>query len=588
MAAAAAIAGTVSSLALWITVLGAVILSVRPGAGTDARTVTLAAERYSRRIGIVALAAVVWLPGLLSPLEPVSGSRGLSAGDGPQWPAVLLQLGSPAVLALLILAAGELTWPRPRGTVRTAALDHRGVRALLPRYPLAVVLAILALDLLVLAAVLALVPGPDAALRFLAGWLPWLPVTAAGLVAVLRLIAMRPAVPGTDRDTDRRLRAASAYRALRVAGAILLSLLFAARSYLYSLPPSALSADAGRFLDAASLPSAVITGLCALALLYRAPRVPLPEDGGAGRQGSPAPASPPMVRSLTLGMGFTVGGPVLALGAAAAVLLTAENRPGEGLLVVAGAAWAALAWLAVAERRTARLAREAAPDPGPAPDGEEIESVRAPVWLAWTTVTAAGLALLIQLAAAALGPTVDEAAAAAGELADPAGFPLLPGDGPRAPFFNPWMACAVALILLLPVATRRLAAGVLRRPAFAGPEREADLRLRRVALFRLARTTASASLAAVGVSLLGLYTLHPWVRASVTDMPLPAPLDWLGPALAQAGSGGWLWCLVALLVAIRPIGPSLFPDEGPPRPRAGAVADGSGAHGQKDAPGDSP
>ena len=116
---------TLGNLLFWAVILTLMVLSVRPKPGTDARTVTEAAQKYARRIGIVALATALWLSSVLAPTLSAVGGE-LWWNGNFSWPSALLQLGAPTVFALSVLTVGELTWPRPQGSVRTAVLQQIG------------------------------------------------------------------------------------------------------------------------------------------------------------------------------------------------------------------------------------------------------------------------------------------------------------------------------------------------------------------------------------------------------------------------------------------------------------------------------
>lgn len=555
------------SLLFWAVVLGFLVLSVRPRPGTDARTITEAAQKYARRIGIVALASVLWLPSVLAPALQAAGGE-LWWNNNSSWTSALLQLGVPTLLALAVLAVGELTWPRPRGAVRTAVLQHRGLRTLMPRYMTCVALVFLVLDLLILGTVLQRDAFSPPAMALLSGWLPWVLLTAGATAGILKLISVRPMVPGTTVEADAALRRASAHRVLRVAAALLMSLNTSGVIFLSNYPSPPGLSQTGDVLRFISLP---VFYLGLLALLKRAPRVPLPEapeDEPPG-QGEAPPRSPLAVKSLAASLRLTLAGPIAAAAAGAAVFaLTWQDRAGA-VLAVAGAALVFLVmsfftdrWIA---RRTVRLCTGSAGELDP----DDLIFVRPPRWLGWTATGAATVVTLIQLGSALLGPSVDSAARAfnADSAAQAYGARTPPSDPPvdlpaPDPFFDWRFALAAAvLVLLLPVLTDYLSRRVLARPAFPAAERAVDLRLRRVALFRIARTTTAVSVASVGVSIFNLSIHSPWASSwSGTERELEPPLTWLAPLVQQAGSGAWIWLIAALVIALRQFGPSHFPD----------------------------
>ncbi len=150
----------------------------------------------------------------------------------PLWLGAIPLIG--AVVALGVLAIGELTWPRPRGVQRQANLDPRSVQTLLPR-AWGRVLAVLSISTVAVIMVGWWAADPSGhALTYSDGQgfgastgpfpgadygLPQLVALGVALVAlygVLRLVVLRPAVVRSDVPTDNRLRSASAVRAVRV------------------------------------------------------------------------------------------------------------------------------------------------------------------------------------------------------------------------------------------------------------------------------------------------------------------------------------------------------------------------------------
>jgi hypothetical protein len=162
--------------------------------------------------------------------------RGL--GNAPM-SAVLPLTGS--ALALLALLVGELTWPRPRGTTRTAVIHDRSVRSLRRggwARTTAAAATLLALTLLA-GGWLGSSSSSDASIAVsetlsdgtlteraagpFPGWAYGVPqlivlaVVGSLLVLVLRAVTHRATVVTADLDTDRLLRRASAARAFRTA-----------------------------------------------------------------------------------------------------------------------------------------------------------------------------------------------------------------------------------------------------------------------------------------------------------------------------------------------------------------------------------
>lgn len=186
----------------------------------------LAAARHAGRVGASAWTALVVAPTLVL-LAVVPGLSGLTVGLSM---GLLPAAGGAAFLA--VHAVGELTWPRPTGAVRRAALARRGLREITPAGLGVLVLgwSVALLALLVLCAAVATddgraLPwrhGPDvtSAAGPFPGWFygRWIVLAVAvllvGCVAVLLLVARRPAVSDTSADDDVALRRLSARRVL--------------------------------------------------------------------------------------------------------------------------------------------------------------------------------------------------------------------------------------------------------------------------------------------------------------------------------------------------------------------------------------
>ena len=554
-AAALSVFGTITFYAVIVAFM---MVSVRPRPGTGPRTITEAAQKYARRIGMVALGTALWLPGVLRPVLRETGGE-LWWDDHYAFASALVQLGAPAVFALAVLTVGELTWPRPRGTVRTARLDHRSVRTLVPRYMTVLACFFLGWNLLILATTLARDSGSVSAHQLLAGWAPWLLVTTAAASCILKLISIRPAVPGTAPEADAALRRASAHRVMRTAAAIMIMLTSSGAVFLsnYPTPPGlSLAADALRNV---SLPL-VFAGT--LALLMRAPRVPLPDHSPTGVA---VPASSPLaVKSMAASLRLSIGGTLLA--AAVGIGVFAPNWEYRVALPLAVGAAAGLFTLfcALTEHSHARRTRQHSPGAEPL-DPDELGFIRPPRWLSWTGTAAAALALMGLVGSALLGPSVDRAARTYAEAE--ARLHTGPGapDPDEAialdPFFD-WRFALTAslLVLLLPLLTDLVARKVLSRPALPA-DRDVDLRLRRVSLFRLARTSTAACLAAAGLVFFDMSLHSPWAHSFNTGTDHEPPLTWLLPLVQQANAVGSLLLLAALVVAWRQFGPSHFPDD---------------------------
>ena len=141
------------------------------------------------------------------------------------------------VVHTAVLGIGELTWPRPDGEVRRARLVHRGLLDAAPRRLVrtAAVAGGLTAGTLVLGALLADATGRgfSAGNNSLGGRATPFPGLFYGVpagvglltlgvlaVAVLRIVANRPAVATEDDRIEAALRRASAHRVVRVAAGV--------------------------------------------------------------------------------------------------------------------------------------------------------------------------------------------------------------------------------------------------------------------------------------------------------------------------------------------------------------------------------
>jgi hypothetical protein len=202
------------------------------------------------------------------------------------------------VVHTLVLAVGELTWPRPEGAVRRARLVHRGLLDAAPRWlvRLAAVAVGLAVVTLVGGALLADADGRSftdgnplqgglATASPFPGSFYGLPagigllVLALTTAVALRIVANRPAVATEDEGIETALRRASTHRVLRVAVGVPLfvtgGLLFVGGRALHSV---ATNGAASGLLDAAGAAASLIGGAAMLAgvvvACIRAPGVP--------------------------------------------------------------------------------------------------------------------------------------------------------------------------------------------------------------------------------------------------------------------------------------------------------------------------
>lgn len=208
------------------------------------------------------------------------------------WQGALPLLGASA--ALVVLALGELTWPRPRGRQRQVNLNPRTTGDLLPRTWARMLVGLGMLTLAVIAFgwwaaepnghsitvhhpaersthTGSPFPGSDyGKLQLVA-----LAATLLLLWLVLRLAVLRPAVVRSDIATDNLLRAASVVRAVRV---VVSALALTAAGNLFFAGMTAIRVvDPGwtQNLYGAGAILGVVLGLVGVALvLAPAPRLP--------------------------------------------------------------------------------------------------------------------------------------------------------------------------------------------------------------------------------------------------------------------------------------------------------------------------
>lgn len=213
----------------------AVSVGGRPGASREAAVA--AARRHALVVSIAApvvgLVVAGWL--LVAGADPGHGFPG-SVTDAAAFAPLAF-----AVAHTVVLAVGELTWPRPTGSVRRARLARRRLADVLPRRMTRLALAATAVLVAVLV-VGALLSDPDG--RTISrtsgdqGWShgPWpgphygtvltteLVLLALAVAVALRLVVNRPAVATEDERIETALRRASAHRVLRAPTAVLLIL----------------------------------------------------------------------------------------------------------------------------------------------------------------------------------------------------------------------------------------------------------------------------------------------------------------------------------------------------------------------------
>ncbi|MCZ2805876.1 hypothetical protein O2W18_12235 [Modestobacter sp. VKM Ac-2983] len=195
------------------------------------REASVAAARRHARLASVAAVAL----GAAAALATAVSELGNSAPGGLGVTGLLVPIVF-GVAHTVVLAAGELTWPRPQGQVRRARLVRRGLLDAAPRWLVRTAAVAIALSVAVLAggALLADESGrriTHASIRAgdpvvsTASPFPGhfygrpavvgLLVLAAVTVAALWVVANRPAVATEDERIETALRRASAYRVLR-------------------------------------------------------------------------------------------------------------------------------------------------------------------------------------------------------------------------------------------------------------------------------------------------------------------------------------------------------------------------------------
>ncbi|MBO3101723.1 hypothetical protein [Cellulomonas fengjieae] len=213
-------------LALLVAGLGWSLRPVRTAGPTTPSQAWLAAEAHARRITAAAWTALVPLPMLLA--AAMSGP----VLSGPSRGAFVAALPAIAGTAYLTVhAGGELTWPRPAGAVRRAALARRRIRDVAPRAltwvsvswfaALALLLAVCGLaagtggrSLTYAHADMVSTASPFPGLYYGRTIAPAIAVLALGCVGTLLLVARRPAVSDTSPADDVALRRTSASRIL--------------------------------------------------------------------------------------------------------------------------------------------------------------------------------------------------------------------------------------------------------------------------------------------------------------------------------------------------------------------------------------
>jgi hypothetical protein len=295
-------------------VVALVLLTTRGGLSSAPSPSEAAAA--SRRHGIATHVTAWVVPQLIGPVVLLLLMRALpplGIWHGAAWNAALAGL-FPAVLGLLFLAThavGELTWPRPTGMVRRAALQPRRRRDVVPVLMHRVVWGLcgaLVLALVVLGATAEdgrMVVASEGSVTMTAspypGWYYGVPLLVAAVLlvaaceGVLHLVARRPAVVDADPTYDAASRRLSAHRALRGVELLLAGILAA----VLVLAGSALRGVGHELLGPVVMWLGVGVALAGvvLAMLPAAPAVPSPVPGAGGAHGlagTTGAAAPPL------------------------------------------------------------------------------------------------------------------------------------------------------------------------------------------------------------------------------------------------------------------------------------------------------
>jgi hypothetical protein len=296
--------------------LGAMGRSARP---EDSPIATLvAARRHAMWATTIAVALAV--AALIATLAVDAAGAALfeiaAAPPGLAFGLTFLVAGLAYVLTLWM---GEVTWPRPEGSVRTAALVRRTLADVAPRLPWTMlmvwsallVLSVVAFGLIADGTSFTVVYDPPRADGLASssagpfpGWPYGVPILGVALLLagathlVLRQIARRPAVTGVAPAADLDLRRTSAARLLRGAqlavGATLAGVLVVAAPPIGNVTESALGIPimiAGVLVLLGALVTAALpTPLRRLPVGGAAPHKPGPASGG-GADAGPSPTA---------------------------------------------------------------------------------------------------------------------------------------------------------------------------------------------------------------------------------------------------------------------------------------------------------
>ncbi|WP_163544248.1 hypothetical protein [Occultella kanbiaonis] len=292
--------------------LGAIGRSARP---EDTPVATLvAARRHALWTTMIAITlAVVALVGTLA--VDAAGVALLEIPAAPPGLAFGLTFLVAGLAYVLTLWVGEVTWPRPEGSVRTAALVRRTTVDVSPRLPWVMLLvwcgllagSVVVFGLIADGTSFTVVYDPPRADGLVSssagpfpGWPYGVPILAVALLLagvtqlVLRQVARRPAVAGVAPAADLALRRTSAARLLRGAqlavGATLAGVLVVAGPPIGVVTESALGVPvmvAGGLVFLGAIVAAALPTPARRARLDGAAPEPRPGPGASGTSADP-------------------------------------------------------------------------------------------------------------------------------------------------------------------------------------------------------------------------------------------------------------------------------------------------------------
>jgi hypothetical protein len=270
-----------------LTMLLVVLLAVAVGTTAVRRsppsreTAVAAGSAHATAAALLAI-----LLGFTAAVYVGTAAVGNSSPGGLGRTALLIPLAF-GVVHTLVLAVGELTWPRPEGNVRRARLVHRGLLDAAPRWLVRAAGAAIAISVVTLVAGALLADADGRSVTYRAGDgagavastaspFPGLfygvPAAVGQLLltvlaaATLWIVANRPAVATSDENIEAALRRASTHRVLRAAVGVPLvvsgGLLFAGGGSLHAVASSGVASG---LLDVAGGAASLVGGAAMLA-----------------------------------------------------------------------------------------------------------------------------------------------------------------------------------------------------------------------------------------------------------------------------------------------------------------------------------